>query len=78
MEATKSRKIVNLEDGKYKIHFDVTGSIPTNISRYDEPWRCVIGDNVILALCDKIEELETALFKLNADIANELRCTDYE
>lgn len=46
-----------LSEGKYKIVFADEG-FPTKALRYDEEWRDLIGDNLIGALCSKIEELE--------------------
>lgn len=52
--------MVTLEDGKYKLEHDGTGYL--RALRYGEPWRDLTGDKLMLALVQRIEELEAAPF----------------
>ena len=54
---------VKMPDGKYTIVQDATGR--TKVLRYNDEWRDVTGDNVILAAAYRIEELETELREAN-------------
>ena len=42
--------------GKYQILHE--NGVNLRATRWDEPWRDLIGDNLILALVDRIERLE--------------------
>lgn len=50
-------KTIILENGKYTIVYDETNSFPVKCLRYGEEWKSLIGDNLILALVQRIEEL---------------------
>lgn len=48
---------VELEDGKYTVlHDEQHGGV--TVLRYDEPWRNETGDKLILAMVNKIVELQ--------------------
>ena len=48
---------IHLDNGKYTVVREGNGRVFKAL-RYGEEWRDLIGDNLILALCDRIEELE--------------------
>ena len=73
----KSKKVIKLDEDRYLIEFDKTSSYPIAAYIHGEKFMNLIGDNLIYQLCAKIDELETALFKLNEDICNDIRCVDY-
>ena len=52
------KKTIKLEGGKYTIVYDKTNQYPEKCLRYGEEWRDLIGDKLIFALCNEIEELE--------------------
>ena len=47
---------ITLDNGKYTVVCKDNGSLEA--LRYGEPWRDLTGDNLILALCQRIEKLE--------------------
>lgn len=49
--------VINLDEGKYTIIQDLNNGIFKAL-RYREEWRDLIGDNLILSLVHRIEELE--------------------
>jgi len=54
---------LSLCEGKYTIHFDLqTGR--SECLHYGEPWRELHGDKLILAMFDRIVELESLNEKL--------------
>ena len=60
-------KEIKLDDGKYTIVYDKTGSYPVKCLRYGEDWRDLFGDNLIYFLCARIEELE---YRINHEYLN--------
>jgi len=53
---------VTVADGKYTVILPEDGSL--HALRYGEKWRDLIGDGMVLALVQRIEELESGLGKL--------------
>jgi len=53
--------VINLENGKYIVKH--TNGVNLRAYRYGELWRNLAGDNLILALVNKIEKLEDKLIK---------------
>lgn len=53
-------KEIELENGKYTIVFN-DNPFEFKALRYGEEWRNLVGDNLILALVDYIEDLEARL-----------------
>lgn len=51
---------LNLDNGKYTIEEDLNNG-KFHALRYGADWRDLIGDNLILSLVNKIQELETEL-----------------
>ena len=51
---------ISLEDGKYLYTYREGIQI---VERYREPWRNETGDNFILAMARRIQDLEEALYK---------------
>ena len=49
---------IKLEDGKYEYTFDKGIQM---IKRYGQDWRDETGDSVLLAMAQRIQELETGL-----------------
>jgi len=47
---------IELEGGKYRVVLDSDGYLSAD--RYGEAWRDLTGDKLILALCQRIRELE--------------------
>ena len=50
----------SLQQGKYTIIQNLDAGV-FKCLRYDEEWRDLIGDNLILALCQRIQDLESEL-----------------
>jgi hypothetical protein len=62
---------IELCDGKYTYINDDDGQ---RVLRHGEPWRDLVGDNFVLAMAQRIEELKELL----EEVENELRVeTDY-
>jgi len=56
------KESVKLDSGKYEVVLDQTyGEFNFNALRYGEKWRNLVGDNLILAMFYKIQELEDKL-----------------
>ena len=56
--STERETVITVADGKYEIrHADGRG---LRALRYGEPWRDLAGDNLVLALVQRIEELQAA------------------
>lgn len=51
-------KEISLDNGKYTVVYDETGTYPEKVLRYDEEWFNAAGDNVIFWLCAEIEKLK--------------------
>lgn len=58
--------LLNVEDGKYTVQQDTNGRLVA--LRYGEPWRDCVGDKLILALAQRIEHLETNIYKYNIKV----------
>lgn len=59
-------------DGKYTVIYDFkTGQ--SECLRYGEPWRQLVGDKMVLAMFDRVVELQTENAALKAELANEKR-----
>lgn len=56
---------VAVADGKYRVTF-VRGKLTAY--RYDEIWRDLTGDNLVLALAQRIEELEKQLNEVSRQL----------
>lgn len=57
-------KKIELENGKYTIlHDEEHGGI--TVLRYREPWRNETGDKLMLALIERVSELEDEVANLN-------------
>jgi hypothetical protein len=54
---TKNIYKLSLDDGKYEIHKSDDMKI-FDCTRHGEGWRSLVGDNMVLALVDRIQELE--------------------
>lgn len=59
VEGTKTMVKVNDE---YTITIDFSKGV-FNATRHGEPWRDLVGDQLVLALCNRIEDLEEELKK---------------
>ena len=56
------RESVKLDDGKYEVIFDQNGRRSDFYAlRYGEEWRSLTGDNLILAMFYRIQNLEDIL-----------------
>lgn len=55
--------IIDLHDGKYTYVINDDGH-NQHALRYGEPWRDLVGDGFVLAMAQKIEELESGLVEL--------------
>ena len=62
---TKLRKLT-LNDGKYTIQWSNDFKVYECL-RYNEPWRDLTGDNLILALIQEINDLQEAIRKRDYD-----------
>ena len=51
-----NRKSIKLDNGKYEIVFDKNGQFPEVCLRNGEPWRNLVGDNLIFFLCAALED----------------------
>lgn len=56
---TGLKTIINLENGKYKVEHENGSNFKA--LRYGEDWRDLTGDGLVLALVQRIEELESQL-----------------
>lgn len=57
---------IELEDRKYEVVFEEkTGELYAN--RYSKRWREMAGDKLVLAMIQRIEELETELEDCNTN-----------
>jgi len=57
------KESVKLDGGKYEVILDQDGSsFNFHALRYGEEWRSLVGDNLILAMFNKIQDLEERLF----------------
>lgn len=56
---------IPLEDGKYLIRFYSDGTFYA--LRYDQPWRALAGDKLMLALCHEIERLQTPKINIRCE-----------
>ena len=61
-------KEIKLDDGKYTIVYDKTGSYPVKCLRCGEEWRNLLGDNLIYWLCARIEELEKEINNVSSNL----------
>ena len=59
---------LKLDNNKYKIIEDLEHGI-FKAERYDEEWRDLVGDNLVLSLVNKIQELENE----NSTLKDKLR-----
>lgn len=59
---------IDLLDGKYQYHFD--GGKQT-ITRHGEAWRDETGDSVLLAMAQRIQELEEELDEVITALDNQ-------
>ena len=56
------RESVKLDDGKYEVIFDQNGCRSDFYAlRYGESWRDLTGDNLVLAMFYRIQNLEEQL-----------------
>ena len=55
--------IIVLNDGKYKIIVPNSPTETFECLRYDEPWRDLTGDGLIMALCQRILACDEFLVK---------------
>jgi len=56
------KETIKLDNGKYEVILDQDGSkFNFHALRYGEQWRDLIGDNLILAMFYKIQDLENKL-----------------
>lgn len=58
---------LTLDNGKYKIIDKDDGTLTA--LRYDDEWRDLTGDKLVGSLFDKIEDLETYLNRVKAQLA---------
>mgnify|MGYP003643767169 CR=1 FL=1 len=65
---------IKLCDGKYTYINDEKGQ---RALRYGEPWRDIIGDGFVLAMAQRIEELEEQLDELQLEHRVEMEHNDY-
>lgn len=61
-------KIV-LEDGKYTVLHENGANL--RALRHGEPWRDLVGDSLVLAMAQHIEELEAKLQAIESEKDNE-------
>jgi len=71
---------IELCEGKYSVIYNLdTGQ--SECFRYGEPWRDLCGDKMVLAMFDRIVELEEAsdseLLKALEEAADQIRKCDY-
>lgn len=57
---------ITLSDGKYEYEFDHQKGAQT-IKRNGKDWRDETGDNLILAMAQRIDELEEEVYQLECD-----------
>lgn len=57
---------INLDGGKYAVIHDNGADL--RAERYGEPWRSLTGDGLVLALAQRVEELEAALAGMVAQL----------
>ncbi|MGF9711653.1 hypothetical protein [Paenibacillus naphthalenovorans] len=58
-------------DSKYEVFLNAQpGSFVFEARRYGETWRNLVGDNLVLAMFHRIEELEEESAKLKKEAAN--------
>lgn len=55
------KKIISLEEGKYKIILDEE-TCEISVLRYDEQWREYLGDKLIYAMVSELIKAQHALF----------------
>lgn len=55
-DSVDGRKTITLDNGKYTVVYDATGAYPEQCLRYGEPWRDLVGDNLIFWLCAELEK----------------------
>lgn len=52
----KASEVIRIND-KYTVHIDFTQQGGFRATRYNEPWRDLTGDNLVLAMAYEIEKL---------------------
>ncbi len=57
--STTSPLTLNVKVGDYTVQMDAAGRLTA--LRHGKPWRDCVGDNLILALAQEVEQLRTAL-----------------
>lgn len=57
---------IKLEHGKYRVIFDSYSGF--RALRYGEPWRDLTGDNLIMTMAFRIEELENKLKEISNNL----------
>lgn len=55
---------IKLDNGKYEILYNATGHFPEKALRYGEPYRDLIGDNLIFFLCSELIAAREEIAKL--------------
>ena len=63
---SEHRLEVSVLDGKYTIILPQDGGL--HALRYGEKWRDLCGDGMVLALAQRIEELEETLLEIKDDL----------
>ncbi|UZV41236.1 hypothetical protein vBVpaMR16F_170 [Vibrio phage vB_VpaM_R16F] len=61
---------ITLNDGKYEYVFNSKDGTQT-IKRNGQPWRDETGDNLLLAMAQRIYQLEDEVVELEEDLAAE-------
>ncbi|WNO47307.1 hypothetical protein [Vibrio phage vB_VibM_10AMN] len=57
---------IKLNDGKYEYAFNAKEGTQT-IERNGQPWRDETGDNLLLAMAQRIDQLEEEVYQLECD-----------
>lgn len=55
---------IKLDNGKYEILYDKNGHFPQKALRYGEPYRDLVGDNLIFFLCSELIAAREEIAKL--------------
>ena len=57
------KESILLDDGKYEVIFDQTNNTSKlHALRYGEEWRSLTGDNLVLCMFQRIQDLEDKLY----------------
>ena len=57
------KESILLDDGKYEVILDQTGGTSKFYAlRYGEEWRSLTGDNLVLCMFQRIQDLEDKLY----------------